>query len=63
MRGFLLRCYPEDPYHKNTHRYPSTASPSFIAAPHEIQTEDDVLHIKNLPNFNDSLGRLLHVPL
>lgn len=40
-----------------THRFPSTATPSFLTDPHPVHTEDDVLHIKNLPNFEDALGQ------
>jgi hypothetical protein len=57
MRGFSLRCYPEDPFKGAIHRYPSTANPTFLASPHEIKTEDDVLHIKNLPSFKDCIGQ------
>jgi hypothetical protein len=57
MRGFSLRCYPEDPYKAAIHRYPSSANPTFLASPHEIRTEDDVLHIKNLPSFKDCIGQ------
>jgi hypothetical protein len=40
-----------------THRFPSTATPAFLTDPHPVRTEDDVLHIKNLPNFEDALGQ------
>lgn len=38
------------------HRYPSLATPSLHTQPHEVGTEDDVLHIRNLPDFEDELG-------
>ena len=56
-QGFALNCYPSPPFDKMKHRYPSAALPSFLASPHEITTEDDVLHIKNLPSFDDCLGQ------
>jgi len=39
------------------HRYPSYATPSFLTDPHEVNTEDDVLHIKNLPDFENCIGQ------
>ena len=33
------------------HRYPSTATPSFYAAPPPIKTEDDTIYRANLPSF------------
>jgi hypothetical protein len=36
-----------------THRYPSTATPSFYASKPTIQTEDDVVYRPNLPTFAD----------
>lgn len=57
QRGFTLRCYPEPPLQDATHRYASTANPSVLASPHQINTEDDVLHVKNLPSFKDCLGQ------
>lgn len=56
-RNFLLKCYPDPPFVGNKSRYPSAALPSHLAPPHNIKTEDDVLHIKNLPSFNDCLGQ------
>eukprot|EP00656_Telonema_subtile_P010359 TRINITY_DN14981_c0_g1_i1.p1 TRINITY_DN14981_c0_g1~~TRINITY_DN14981_c0_g1_i1.p1 ORF type:complete len:494 (+),score=97.89 TRINITY_DN14981_c0_g1_i1:173-1654(+) len=38
-------------------RFPSYAVPSKFTAPLDPQTEDDILHIKNLPTFNDNLGQ------
>lgn len=57
MQGFSLKCYAEEPFKGALHRYPSTANPTHLASPHEIKTEDDVLHIKNLPSFKDCLGQ------
>jgi hypothetical protein len=56
-RGFSVKCYPDPPFTGNSSRYPSAALPSNLAAPHEISTEDDVLHIKNLPSFDGCLGQ------
>lgn len=56
-RGFMLKCYPDPPFVGNTVRYPSSAVPSNLAAPHSILSEDDVLHIKNLPSFGMALGQ------
>ena len=53
-RGFMLKCYPDPPFTDNAVRYPSAAVPSNLAAPHEINSEDDVLHVKNLPSFGSS---------
>ena len=39
------------------HRYPSPAVPSLLTSPHLAETEDDILHIKTLPSFDDSLGQ------
>lgn len=33
------------------------ATPSFLTDPHDAKTEDDVLHIRNLPSFDDALGQ------
>jgi hypothetical protein len=42
--GLMLYCRPKKkPF---THRFPSTATPSFLTNPHPVNTEDDVLHIK-----------------
>jgi hypothetical protein len=56
-RGFMLKSYPDPPFTGNAVRYPSAAVPSNLAAPHEIASEDDVLHIKNLPSFEGALGQ------
>ena len=56
-KGFMLKCYPDPPFTGNSVRYPSAALPSNLASPHEVNTEDDVLHIKNLPNFGGVLGQ------
>ena len=56
-RGFMLKCYPDPPFTGNAVRYPSAAVPSNLAAPHDITSEDDILHIKNLPSFGESLGQ------
>jgi hypothetical protein len=56
-RGFMLKCYPDPPFVGNAVRYLSAAVPSNLAAPHEINSEDDVLHIKNLPSFGGGLGQ------
>jgi hypothetical protein len=55
--GFPLKCYADEPYKSSLHRFPSSARASNLALPHEINTEDDVLHIKNLPSFKDCLGQ------
>ena len=36
-----------------THRYPSTATPSFYLPAPEVKTEDDVIYRPNLPGFQD----------
>lgn len=54
--GLYLQCYPEPPL-TFTHRYPSMTSPSHLTDPHIVRTEDDVLHIKNLPSFEDAIGQ------
>lgn len=38
-------------------RFPSFAIPSRFTAPFEAFTEDDLLHIKNLPTFDDCMGQ------
>ena len=40
-----------------TLRFPSPAVASLLTAPHAAETEDDILHIKSLPSFDDSLGQ------
>jgi hypothetical protein len=54
--GMPLSCRPTPPK-PWTHRFPSTATPSFLTHPHPVKTEDDVLHIKNLPSFNEVMGQ------
>ena len=50
-----LACKPKrGPF---VHRYPSPAIPSLLTSPHPAETEDDILHIKTLPSFDDSLGQ------
>jgi len=36
-----------------THRYPSTATPSFYLPDPKVETEDDVIYRPNLPGFQD----------
>lgn len=43
-----------------THRYPSTATPSFYVPLPLIKTEDDVIYRPNLPNFEDKYGPILN---
>lgn len=43
-----------------THRYPSTATPSFYVPLPSIKTEDDVIYRPNLPNFEDKFGQVLN---
>ncbi|KAH8066222.1 hypothetical protein JL722_639 [Aureococcus anophagefferens] len=38
-------------------RFPSNAAPGPYCAPHAVATEDDVLHVKQLPSFGDALGQ------
>ena len=38
------------------HRWPSAATPSKYTFPNKVLTEDDVLHVRNLPNFDDVMG-------
>lgn len=50
-----LQCKPlKGPF---TERFPSKSTPQTLASPHAIRTEDDVLHIKNLPDFDGVLGQ------
>ena len=51
-----LFCRPKPPL-SFAHRFPSTATPSFYTNPIQVNNEDDVLHIKNLPSFEDALGQ------
>lgn len=39
------------------HRWPSFASPSRFTIPHPAVTEDDILHIRELSDFNGALGQ------
>lgn len=43
-----------------THRYPSTATPSFYVPAPAIRTEDDVIYRPNLPSFEDNFGQVLN---
>lgn len=43
-----------------THRYPSTATPSFYLPAPAIKTEDDVIYRPNLPTFEDKYGQVLN---
>jgi len=56
--NFPLRCKPEPPL-TFTHRFPSAATPALLidADIGAIETEDDILHIKNLPSFGDVIGQ------
>ena len=38
-------------------KYPSGASPNSLGLPSHVETEDDVLHIRELPSFDDALGQ------
>jgi len=42
-----------------THRFPSTATPSFYVPAPAINSEDDVVYRPNLPNFEDKYGQVL----
>jgi hypothetical protein len=70
--GKDLRCRP-DPHQTDpitgkvippdqlpTHRYPSTATPSFYLPSPAVKTEDDVIYRPNLPNFEDKHGQVLN---
>ena len=39
------------------HRWPSSAVASRFTAPHNVLTEDDILHLKELPDFDGKLGQ------
>ncbi|KAJ1420484.1 hypothetical protein B484DRAFT_433531, partial [Ochromonadaceae sp. CCMP2298] len=70
--GDLLKCRPNptqtnpltgkaiSPENLPTHRYPSTATPSFYVPLPAIRTEDDVIYRPNLPNFEDQFGQVLN---
>lgn len=51
---------PIPPEHLPTHRFPSTATPSFFVPPPPIKTEDDVIYRPNLPGFEDQSGAVLN---
>eukprot|EP00750_Incisomonas_marina_P014138 INCI17609.11.p1 GENE.INCI17609.11~~INCI17609.11.p1 ORF type:complete len:5029 (+),score=1065.32 INCI17609.11:298-15384(+) len=58
--GHDLTCAPPKKYDDAgkplpppTHRYPSTATPSFYLPAPKIRTEDDVIYRPNLPGFQD----------
>ena len=48
------------PEHLPTHRFPSTATPSFYVPAPAIKTEDDVIYRPNLPSFEDKYGQVLN---
>jgi len=70
--GRDLRCRPDPrqtdpitgkivpPDQLPTHRYPSTATPSFYLPSPAVKTEDDVIYRPNLPNFEDKHGQVLN---
>jgi hypothetical protein len=70
--GLELRCRPDPkqlnpltgriipPENLPTHRYPSTATPSFYVPLPPIKTEDDVIYRPNLPSFEDKYGQVLN---
>jgi hypothetical protein len=43
-----------------THRFPSTATPSFYVPLPAIKTEDDVIYRPNLPSFENKYGQVLN---
>jgi hypothetical protein len=43
-----------------THRFPSTATPSFYLPAPAIKTEDDVIYRPNLPTFENKHGQVLN---
>ena len=43
-----------------THRFPSTATPSFYVPTPPVKTEDDVIYRPNLPTFEDKYGQVLN---
>lgn len=45
------------PEPKTGRRYPSLADPSHYTAPHKIDNESDLLHIKNLPDLDGVLNQ------
>ena len=42
------------------HRFPSKATPSFYLEDTVVKSEDDVIYIPNLPNFEDKHGQVLN---
>jgi hypothetical protein len=70
LGGRELRCRPNpnqtnpatgvkmDPDHLPTHRFPSTATPSFYVSAPAIKTEDDVIYRPNLPAFENQYGQV-----
>jgi hypothetical protein len=70
--GVTLKCRPDPkqvdpttgkpylPEQLPTHRFPSTATPSFYVPLPLIKTEDDVIYRPNLPNFEDKFGQVLN---
>ena len=54
--SFELYCKPRCPLTWGSgHRWPSFATPSALTYPHGVKTEDDVLHVRQLPTFNGAL--------
>jgi thiol-disulfide isomerase/thioredoxin len=51
---------PIPPESLPTHRYLSTATPSFYVPPPKIKSEDDVIYRPNLPGFDDEAGQVLN---
>ena len=70
--GISLKCRPDPnqinpltgkvfaPEQLPTHRFPSTATPSFYVPPPAIHTEDDVIYRPNLPSFEEKFGQVLN---
>ena len=61
--GLTVRRQPNDQGHFAPQlnlsglKYPSGASPNSLGLPTHVETEDDVLHIRELPSFDDALGQ------
>eukprot|EP01083_Nonionella_stella_P030773 84290_1 len=55
---YIVRAYRRFPLFckADGHRWPSAATPSKYTFPSKVLTEDDVLHIRNLPTFDDVMG-------
>ena len=51
---------PIAPESMPTHRFPSTATPSFYVPAPAIKTEDDIIYRPNLPGFEDRHGQVLN---